>query len=399
MKSWRILFVVGGFHFNQLKAHFAPLISMQSVKKIDVILNCNGPKLNKVFYHFPPLLFQQKFLRRLWKLFNVCLFTFVHKPELVIYFETGLLPFQLDMIFLKLFLRKVKIGLWVLSERRLLQYAGWYAYTFPPGKVHYLAVKMEPIFFAILKHLDFMLSVGKKAKKYLTEKILNNGERLNMISPMIEEINYTLSHFKETSDGTNSAVLGERVKEFDLIYVGWLEKRKNIMLLLQIVNKLKELLPGVKLVIVGSGPEEKLIRNEIKVKKMEDNVCLVGYRTDVQNYLKRAKVFALTSYYEGISIACAEAMLCKLPVVCFDVGSMSELVMDGFNGFLVPPFNAELFFNRLYFLLSHNQQIIRMGENAYKFASEKFRKALVMQQWENFFNRIKLKPVVKIGKL
>jgi len=66
-------------------------------------------------------------------------------------------------------------------------------------------------------------------------------------------------------------------------------------------------------------------------------VILAGERTDVLDVLPAFDVFALPSRYEGLPTAIVEAMICGVPVVATAVNAVSELVVPGETGMLVPP--------------------------------------------------------------
>jgi glycosyltransferase involved in cell wall biosynthesis len=64
---------------------------------------------------------------------------------------------------------------------------------------------------------------------------------------------------------------------------------------------------------------------------------------------------------EGISNSIMEYMACGLPVVCADNGGSREIVLDGQNGFIIPPRDARALADRLIFLREHPEQAAQMG--------------------------------------
>jgi glycosyltransferase involved in cell wall biosynthesis len=68
---------------------------------------------------------------------------------------------------------------------------------------------------------------------------------------------------------------------------------------------------------------------------LAESVFIVGSRRDLPGLLPFADGIVLTSIGETISNAVLEGMSCGLPVVCSDVGGMSEIVRPGVNGWLV----------------------------------------------------------------
>ena len=104
-------------------------------------------------------------------------------------------------------------------------------------------------------------------------------------------------------------------------------------------------LPGWKLVIIGSGPQE----GELKAKsyKLKANVEFTGAipREKVLDYLGQAELFVLNTTFESFSFQVVEAMMLGLPVITTNIGNLSEIVEDGVDGLLVEPDNREQFLN------------------------------------------------------
>lgn len=89
--------------------------------------------------------------------------------------------------------------------------------------------------------------------------------------------------------------------------------------------------------LVGRGPLESRIAEDILVKGHSDYVHLVGGVDDVTPFLVRSQFAVLPSPSEGLPNALLEAMAAGLPVVAFRVGGIPELVEHGETGLLVEP--------------------------------------------------------------
>lgn len=122
-----------------------------------------------------------------------------------------------------------------------------------------------------------------------------------------------------------------------ILSVGRLVPWKGHRMLIKIMPSLLQWDQYTRLVIVGDGPDEKLLQNMIINMGLERKVFLVGRKShaDLLKYLKAADVFALHTGYEGFSHQIVEAMACGLPVVTTDIGGNSEIITNGKNGFLV----------------------------------------------------------------
>lgn len=156
----------------------------------------------------------------------------------------------------------------------------------------------------------------------------------------------------------------EIVDEDYIIAVGRLDSQKNYEMLIKafsIVKRKKQF--KEKLYILGNGPDEKLLQNQINELKMSDEIFLLGRKNDVFSYLKRASAFVMSSDYEGLPNALLEAMAAGLPVICTDFfsGAARDFIDDS-NGFIVPVGNIELMSEAIIKLLSCTaEERLQMG--------------------------------------
>ena len=118
--------------------------------------------------------------------------------------------------------------------------------------------------------------------------------------------------------------------EFDLCFSGRLVKSKGVNDLVQILKGVKNNVPEVRLVVIGTGDEEaKLIRVQ-KELQLEGNLILKGFVKEKTKFevLRCSRVFVLPSYEEGWGISLAEALSLGLPAVVYDLPVLREV----FNG-------------------------------------------------------------------
>lgn len=125
-------------------------------------------------------------------------------------------------------------------------------------------------------------------------------------------------------------------KPLRFVFVGWLVKAKGVVQLLKAVESLA-CRYKFELVFIGDGSLAEEIDRQATVI---DNVKIesLGWvsRKKLQSELRMADVFVLPSEAEGFPNALLEAMASGLPVICTDVGAVSDSVHDGENGFLLP---------------------------------------------------------------
>jgi glycosyltransferase involved in cell wall biosynthesis len=118
--------------------------------------------------------------------------------------------------------------------------------------------------------------------------------------------------------------------------------------------------PGVVGVWVGGG--ELAGRVERLARRLQGaRVVLAGERPDVLELLPAFDVFALPSRYEGLPTAIIEAMICGVPVVATAVNAVSDVVVPGETGLLVPPGRPDSLAAAIRFLLDSPAVAARMA--------------------------------------
>lgn len=121
---------------------------------------------------------------------------------------------------------------------------------------------------------------------------------------------------------------------FRIIHVGRLVQWKRVDMLLRVTARLKQKYPKAELVVVGSGPQEKELKEMAVSLGIADSVTFTGaiYNTvELGRYFLASSVYVLAGM-GGLSIN--EAMCFDRPVICSVCdGTEKELVKDGFNGF------------------------------------------------------------------
>jgi glycosyltransferase involved in cell wall biosynthesis len=96
--------------------------------------------------------------------------------------------------------------------------------------------------------------------------------------------------------------------------------------------------PDARLLLVGSGPEDPALRAQVDAAGLAGSVVFAGMRSDVPEVLRASDVVVLPSIYgENLPTVLMEAGACGRPVVASDVGGISDIVVDGETGVLVPP--------------------------------------------------------------
>ena len=124
---------------------------------------------------------------------------------------------------------------------------------------------------------------------------------------------------------------------FVILCTGELNENKNQKTVISAVSALREQYPEILLLLAGNGPSEENLREQIRELKLEENVCMIGYRTDLEWFTNACDLVVSASFREGMPLNIMEAMICGKPVIASYNRGHRELVQDGINGYLVRP--------------------------------------------------------------
>jgi glycosyltransferase involved in cell wall biosynthesis len=112
-----------------------------------------------------------------------------------------------------------------------------------------------------------------------------------------------------------------------------LDPQKGLPVLLEAATKL----PDVSFVVAGDGPERPVLAERARTLGVAGRVHFVGHRTDIAGLLAGCDVFVLPSVNEGLPLALLEAMAAGRPLIASAIPGVSEAVVHGQSGLLVPP--------------------------------------------------------------
>jgi glycosyltransferase involved in cell wall biosynthesis len=143
------------------------------------------------------------------------------------------------------------------------------------------------------------------------------------------------------------------------------------------------------LVVVGDGPQREALERLADELGLAARIRFAGDQRDVSPWLQSFDVFCLPSYAnEGVPQALMQAMACALPVVTTRVGSIEEIVEDGFNGVMVQPQSAAAIGMALKALLDDESRRRELGARALATARERFGEGLMVERMLAVFHGV-----------
>ena len=174
--------------------------------------------------------------------------------------------------------------------------------------------------------------LNKIAGKYCDKEIVVSKE---LINEQIDEYNSNINKIIVINNFVDKEKIDKCLKEKNnikldnntIINIGRLSDQKGQKYLIKAFSKVVKEVEDAKLIILGKGELQEELEEEIKKYKLENKVSLLGYKDNPYIYLKKAKCFVLSSFFEGMPNVILEAMYCGLPIISTDcISGVREII-------------------------------------------------------------------------
>ncbi len=213
---------------------------------------------------------------------------------------------------------------------------------------------------------DRIVTTGERLRLQVIEETGVDAARVVSIPTGIDLARYQPGPAREARESLGLPVQGPLVG-----IVATLRSWKGHRYLLEALAALPD--RTVRLAIVGDGPQREALEAAARSLGLGERVIFAGNRPDVAPWLRAFDVFCLPSYAnEGVPQALMQAMACGLPVVSTPVGSIAEIVQDGFTGRLVAPQDAPALRVAIAELLADEPTRLALGARARQAAVDRF---------------------------
>jgi len=169
--------------------------------------------------------------------------------------------------------------------------------------------------------------VSQRLKRQLMRDFGVKEEKITVAPIYSESIKFIKSKVYKVDSENN---------KFIFLTVGRLVPVKNVGLQIGAMVEAVKKYPNVELWIVGDGPEKSNLKSKISKLKLENNIKLLGWQNNPEEFYSQADAFLLTSDYEGWGMVAVEAANYGLPIIMTNVGCAGELIKDGESGIVIP---------------------------------------------------------------
>jgi len=176
-------------------------------------------------------------------------------------------------------------------------------------------------------------------------------------------------------------------KKDKIVCVGRLIPQKNQKILLEAFARIKENFPSYNIVFYGQGPLKNFLQDKAKQLVLSDKVQFAGNVKNIFDEISDAKLFVLTSDFEGMPNALIEAMCLGLPVISTDVSGARELIENGKSGFIVPKNSPKELAEIMQKVLSDNLLQKQLGQQAVKL-NDILKSSRILEQWTKLIEKM-----------
>lgn len=162
------------------------------------------------------------------------------------------------------------------------------------------------------------------------------------------------------------------------------------MSLVEAFERLNNEYPDSRLILVGrQEPDLDPLNTETLAKISQNkNIESVGQQSDVRPWLAASDVLVFPSYREGFPNVVIEAGAMGLPSVVTDINGSREIIIDGQNGIIVPPRDAEALFRGMKRLFEDRCSVERMRSNARPLIASRYEQSYVRDCLKGFYKKI-----------
>lgn len=232
---------------------------------------------------------------------------------------------------------------------------------------------------------DGTTAVGEAVRSRLIQDRLAHPGRLWTIPNGVDSNRF------RSNPNTRCRVRNEQGWENSFVWVavGRLEFAKDYPTMFRAFQQVRRQHTTTRLAIAGSGRLETELRHLASHAGLTSHIDFLGTRTDIADLLTGCDGYVMSSTWEGTPIALLEACSCALPIVATNTGAVSEVIVPGESGFIVPIGDAE----RLAVAMSdvmtaHPADRQQFGERARNRVVEHFSMISTLRQYEQAYAKL-----------
>lgn len=260
-------------------------------------------------------------------------------------------------------------------------------------------------FLSMVNVYTILATRGIKAKVIVSErndiKVANAGFKYHLAKYMYGKADHIVfqservkSYFSDKVQKKSTIILNPvkisceavDVSVNKIVNTGRLAPQKNQKMLIAAFGRLVKLHPEYELYIYGEGILRDDLMRLVDCLELNGKVFLPGNVSDIHEKIADAKMFVLSSDFEGLSNSLLESMMMGLPCISTECAGSDEIIRPGENGLLIAVGDETALFEAMNRLIEDKELRERIARNA-KTDSDRFRYENVIQKWERVFEQ------------
>lgn len=254
-------------------------------------------------------------------------------------------------------------------------------------------------------HGGDLFALNGKIMTCLKKWVLNNCEKITVVSDVMRDVLIDLglpenkiSIISMGVDLTKIFIPDEKgTKQKDLLlFVGRLVEKKGVRYLIDAINIVQASHPGVRLLIVGDGPERKGL--ELKTQKLglKEKVSFLGAKIqyDLIELYQKASItifpfiVADDGDQEGLGLVVIEAMGCGCAIIVSDMPAIHDVVDDRRNGLLVRPKDVGDLVDKISYIIENPELAKELGHEARYSVLGRYDWQIIGKKYGNLFESV-----------
>lgn len=153
---------------------------------------------------------------------------------------------------------------------------------------------------------------------------------------------------------------------------GPLEIVKGAAFFLRACHRVVEAGHDIRIVIAGSGPEERSLRKLSASLQLSKRLTFVDGGVAMAGYLEAIDIYCLPSLQQGLGVVMLEAMALGRPVIASGVGGVMSVIEDNVHGLIVPPSDSRSLGDRIIELLQDREKARRIAATGQQMVRDRF---------------------------
>ena len=197
--------------------------------------------------------------------------------------------------------------------------------------------------------------------------------------------------FRPDGDARREWRTGLGIEEDDrlILFLGRINRDKGVGELIDAGRRLLRDFSDVKIAFVGPDEEHLMLSMESAFgNQMGTRVICPGLTRTPEKWLNAADVLVLPSHREGFGVVALEAAACEIPVVSTRIHGLTDAIVDGVTGILVPPGNVDALHEALSALLAQPELRARLGREGRMRAVAEFEQDVVVKRYVDFVSEL-----------